>query len=141
MDMTSVPYDLQKLLRLAATEGHEQSDVLDLAKAIHRRSSLWTEAGFREEFEDILTPIAILSADIFATSRAVVKREVATPVLSASSVILSYIITTVSEKNIKKFLSPLSALCTGSQSLDFKEKNEALEALKDAKIFPPGKQK
>jgi hypothetical protein len=102
MDMTSVPYDLQKLLRLAATESHEQSDVLDLAKAIHRRSSLWTEAGFREEFEDVLTPIAIISADIFATSRAVIKREVATPVLSASSVILSYIITTVSEKKYQE---------------------------------------
>ena len=38
MDMTTVPYDLQKLLRLATTESHEQSDVLDLAKALHRRS-------------------------------------------------------------------------------------------------------
>ena len=40
--------------------------------------------------------------------------------------------------NIKKFLNPLSALCTGSQSLDSKEKNEAIEALKEAKIYPPG---
>ena len=38
MDMTTVPYDLQKLLRLATTESHEQSDVLDLAKALNRRS-------------------------------------------------------------------------------------------------------
>ena len=136
--MTSVPYDLQKLLRLATTESHEQSDVLDLAKSLNRRSNLWTEVGFREEFEDVLTPIAILSADIFATSRPVIKREVATPVLSASSVILSYMITTVTETNIKKFLNPLSALCTGSQSLDSKEKSEAIEALKEAKIFPPG---
>jgi hypothetical protein len=79
-----------------------------------------------------------LSADIFATSRSVIKREAATPVLSASSVILSYMITTVSETNIKKFLNPLSALCTGSQSLDSKEKNAAVEALKEAKVFPPG---
>ena len=102
--------------------------------------SLFNEAGFREEFENVLTPIAILSADIFATSRSVIKREAATPVLSASSVILSYMITTVSETNIKKFLNPLSALCTGSQSLDSKEKNAAVEALKEAKVFPPGKQ-
>ena len=68
----------------------------------------------------------------------VIKREAATPVLSASSVILSYMITTVSETNIKKFLNPLSALCTGSQSLDSKEKNAAVEALKEAKVFPPG---
>ena len=47
-------------------------------------------------------------------------------------------ITTVSETNIKKFLNPLSALCTGSQSLDSKEKNSAVEALKEAKVFPPG---
>ena len=47
-------------------------------------------------------------------------------------------ITTVSETNIKKFLNPLSALCTGSQSLDSKEKNAAVEALKEAKVFPPG---
>ena len=100
--------------------------------------SLFNEAGFREEFENVLTPIAILSADIFATSRSVIKREAATPVLSASSVILSYMITTVSETNIKKFLNPLSALCTGSQSLDSKEKNAAVEALKEAKVFPPG---
>ena len=100
--------------------------------------SLFNEAGFREEFENVLTPIAILSADIFATSRSVIKREAATPVLSASSVILSYMITTVSETNIKKFLNPLSALCTGSQSLDSKEKNVAVEALKEAKVFPPG---
>ena len=100
--------------------------------------SLFNEAGFREEFENVLTPIAILSADIFATSRSVIKREAATPVLSASSVILSYMITTVSETNIKKFLNPLSALCTGSQSLDSKEKNSAVEALKEAKVFPPG---
>ena len=79
-----------------------------------------------------------MSADIFATSRSVIKREAATPVLSASSVILSYMITTVSETNIKKFLNPLSALCTGSQSLDSKEKNVAVEALKEAKVFPPG---
>ena len=79
-----------------------------------------------------------MSADIFATSRSVIKREAATPVLSASSVILSYMITTVSETNIKKFLNPLSALCTGSQSLDSKEKNSAVEALKEAKVFPPG---
>ena len=100
--------------------------------------SLFNEAGFREEFENVLTPIAILSADIFATSRSVIKREAATPVLSASSVILSYMITTVSETNIKKFLNPLSALSTGSQSLDSKEKNVAVEALKEAKVFPPG---
>ena len=141
MEVSGSSYDLQKLVRLASAESHEQGEILELAKAIHRRPSLWSEAGFREEFEEVLTPIAVLAADIFATSRSVIKREATAPVLSASSIILSYMISTASVVNIKKFLNPLSALCTGSSSLEVKEKNEAIEGLKQIKTFPPGEPK
>ena len=47
-------------------------------------------------------------------------------------------IASISESNVKKFLNPLSSLAIGSPSLDSKEKNEAIETLKEAKTFPPG---
>ena len=134
----SVPYDLQRLIRLANSESHDSTEVLELAKAINRRASLWNDSGFRQEFEVTLTPIAILSSDIFATSRTSIKKENSQCLQNASSLILTYMISSITETSVKKFLNPLSSLCTGSPSLDSSEKNENLEILSEAKILPPG---
>ena len=135
----SVPYDLQRLLRLANSESHDSCEILELAKAINRRSNLWSDSGFSEEFGAILTPIAILSSDIFATSRTTIKKENSQCLQSASSLILTFMVSSITESNVKKFLNPLSSLCTGSPSLDSSEKTEAIEILNGAKdVLPPG---
>ena len=135
----SVPYDLQRLLRLANSESHDSCEILELAKAINRRSNLWSDPGFSEEFGAILTPIAILSSDIFATSRTTIKKENSQCLQSASSLILTFMVSSITESNVKKFLNPLSSLCTGSPSLDSSEKTEAIEILNGAKdVLPPG---
>ena len=114
MDRDSIPYDLQRLLRLANCDSHDSGEVLELAKAINRRANLWSDSGFSEEFGAILTPIAILSSEIFATSRTVIKKENSPCLQSASYSILTYMVSNITENSVKKFLNPLSALCTGN---------------------------
>ncbi len=145
IDSTSVsvkmsqPYDLQRLTRLSLAESPDPAEVLDLAKALERRSNLWKEPGFAQDFSHILTPVAVLSSEIFAlSSRSVIKRDLAAPILSASALLLDYILNTATEKSLKSFLNPLAALCTGSPSLESREKSEAIEAVREAKILPPG---
>ena len=115
MDRDSIPYDLQRLLRLANSDSHDSGEVLELAKAINRRANLWSDSGFNEEFGAILTPIAILSSEIFATSRTVIKKENSPCLQSASYSILTYMVSNITENSVKKFLNPLSALCTGNK--------------------------
>lgn len=135
-------YDLQRLIRLSTTDSisSQQSEILELAKALTRQSSLWTKEGFDLEFSEICAPIASLASDVFASSfrQSVIKREASVPILSASSVILSYILNSVNASNVKKLLNPLTSLCTGSSTLDSNDKNEAIEILKNSTIFPPG---
>ena len=70
MDMTTVPYDLQKLLRLATSESHEQSDVLDLAKALNRRS----------RYEEKMCEKLFLSEQLVIRLFAFLKKKVISPI-------------------------------------------------------------
>ena len=133
------PYELNRLVRLASTDDNPDSnEVIELSKAILRRSCLWTEPGFYHEFKDVLSPVSILAAEILASHRSSISREESATISSASLVILTYMVSNVNEENVRLFLNPMSALCTSSPTLDSKEKTEAVETLKAATAFPPG---
>ena len=137
---TFAPYELRRLVKLATSDICDPIESFELSKALIKTSQHWTEkdGASIQNYKEILVAIASLSSEVLASSQSSVSKETAASISSASKLILTFMIDNLNHENVKKFSLPLTALCTGSPSLNLKEKTKIIEVIQDTPCFPQG---